>query len=60
MIVTLIVGGYLSFVFGVPLELSLFGILVGSIISINILGFPLEEIIRRTSIIRKYGYFQEQ
>ncbi|UCH32144.1 MAG: QueT transporter family protein [Candidatus Bathyarchaeota archaeon] len=46
-IVTLIVGGYLSVIFDTPLELSLFGVLIGSIIAINILGFPLEEMIRR-------------
>lgn len=51
-VITLIVGGYLSFIFHVPLEFGLFGILVGSIIAINIVGFILEETIRRSIIIR--------
>ena len=51
-VITVIVGGYLSFIFAVPLEFGLFGILVGSIIAINILGFILEETIRRSMTIR--------
>ncbi len=46
--ITLIVGGYLSLIFNVPLEFGLFGILVGSIIAINILGFAIEETINRS------------
>ncbi|MEM2273457.1 MAG: QueT transporter family protein [Candidatus Bathyarchaeia archaeon] len=46
-IITVIVGGYLAYLFNIPLELSLLGILVGSIIAINVMGFALEEIIRR-------------
>ncbi len=49
-VLTLIVGGYLSLIFEVPLELALFGILVGSIIAVNIVGFPVEEIIRRSRV----------
>jgi len=52
MVITIIVGGYLSFIFDVPLEFGLFGLLVGSIIAINILGFLLEEAIRRSFSIR--------
>ena len=51
-VITVIVGGYLSFIFAVPLEFGLFGILVGSIIAINILGFILEETIHRSITIR--------
>jgi uncharacterized membrane protein len=47
--VTLIVGGYLTLIFEVPLGLGLFGILVGSIISINVVGFPVEEALRRST-----------
>ena len=54
-VITAIVGGYLSLIFGVPLEFGLFGVFVGSIIAINILGFTIEEIIRRSSVT-KYGY----
>jgi uncharacterized membrane protein len=50
-IITVIVGGYLSLIFAVPLELGLFGTLVGSVISINIIGFPVEEIIRRSGLL---------
>jgi len=49
--ITLIVGGYLSLIFEVPLELGLFGVLVGSVIAVNIVGFPIEEIIRRSGFI---------
>jgi uncharacterized membrane protein len=44
-IVTLIVGGYLSLIFQVPVEVGLLGVLVGSIIAINVIGFPIEEVI---------------
>ena len=53
-IITIIVGGYLWFIFQVPIEFSIFGILVGSIIAINLLGFPIQEILRRNKFIRKY------
>ncbi|MEM1586783.1 MAG: QueT transporter family protein [Candidatus Bathyarchaeia archaeon] len=46
-IITVIVGGYLSYLFNIPLGLSMLGILVGSLIAINLMGFALEEIIRR-------------
>lgn len=55
-VITMIVGGYLSFIFNVPLEFGLFGVLVGSIVAINILGIIIEETIRRSSAIIKYGY----
>jgi uncharacterized membrane protein len=51
LVITIIVGGYLSVLFHVPLEFGLLGILVGSIIAINILGFILEEAIRRSITI---------
>lgn len=53
-IVTLIVGGYLSLIFWVPIEIGLLGVLIGSIIAINVIGFPIEEVIRRNAAIRKY------
>jgi uncharacterized membrane protein len=52
--VTLIVGGYLSLIFQVPVELGLLGVLVGSAIAINVIGFPIEEAIRRSKIFKKY------
>jgi hypothetical protein len=54
MTITVIVGGYLSLIFAVPLEFGLLGVFVGSTIAINILGFILEEILRRSSVIKQY------
>jgi uncharacterized membrane protein len=51
--VSLIVGGYLAVIFQVPVEIGLLGILIGSTIAINVIGFPLEEAIRRSKIFRK-------
>jgi uncharacterized membrane protein len=48
--VSFIVGGYLDLFFGVPLEAGFLGILAGSIIAINVLGFPIEEAIRKSRI----------
>jgi uncharacterized membrane protein len=53
-VVTLIVGGYLSLLFQVPVEIGLLGILVGSIVAVNIIGFPIEEAIRRSNIFKNY------
>ena len=50
--VALIVGGYLAVIFQVPVEIGLLGVLVGSIIAINAVGFPLEEAIRRSKIFK--------
>ena len=52
-VITLVVGGYLSILFAVPVEFGLFGVLVGSIIAINIIGFPIEEIIRNNEIVKR-------
>lgn len=54
MIITIIVGGYLWYIFQVPIEFSIFGIFIGSLISINFLGFPIQEILRRNEFIKKY------
>ena len=48
-VITLIVGGYLSLIFQVPIEFGLLGVLVGSIIAVNVIGFPIQEIVRRTT-----------
>ena len=53
--VTLIVGGYLAVLFGVPIEVGMLGILVGSVIAINIMGFPVQEAIRRSKIFKNYS-----
>jgi len=46
-LISVVVGGYLSVVFSIPLGLSILGILVGEIIAINIGGFVLLNIIGR-------------
>jgi uncharacterized membrane protein len=51
-ILTLIVGGYLSLIFDVPVELGLFGVLIGSVIAVNVLGLLLEEVIRQSGIVK--------
>jgi uncharacterized membrane protein len=55
--ITVIVGWYLSILFSIQIEISLIGILIGSIIAINLIGFPIQEIIRKSqffkSIIKK-------
>lgn len=56
MTVTLIVGGYLSLIFLVPIEFGLLGVLIGSIIAINVIGFPIQELIRRNPSIKKYSW----
>ena len=53
--VVLIVGGYLSLIFKVPLEISLLGLFIGEVIAINVIGFPIEEAIRRSKVFRKTG-----
>lgn len=52
-IVTIVVGGYLSVIFDVPIEISLLGVLGGSIVAINFVGFPLQEAIRKSSIYKR-------
>jgi uncharacterized membrane protein len=52
-VITIIVGGYLSLIFAVPIEIGLFGVLIGSIIAINLVGFPIQEAIRKSSIYKK-------
>ena len=54
-VITIIVGGYLALLFDVPVELGLFGVFVGSIVAINILGFALLEGLHRSGIEKRYG-----
>src|SRR2546426_797725 len=44
-LISIVVGGYLSPVFSIPLEVSILTILAGEIVAINILGFALLNII---------------
>jgi uncharacterized membrane protein len=48
LVVTLVVGGYLSLLFNVPVEYGLAGVFVGSVVAINVVGFSLEEAVRRS------------
>ncbi|MGB9683739.1 MAG: QueT transporter family protein [Candidatus Bathyarchaeales archaeon] len=54
-VITIIVGGYLALIFDVPVELGLFGVFVGSIVAINILGFALLEGLHRSGIGKSYA-----
>jgi len=36
-------------------EISIIGVLVGELIAVNLIGFPLEEAIRRSKIFSKYS-----
>ena len=51
------IGGYLWIIFEVPIEFSIAGVFVGSLIAINILGFAVEEIIRRNRSISDYAEY---
>jgi len=51
--ITTIVGGYLSLIFQVPFEYGLIGIFIGSVIAINVLGFLIEETLRRSKLIQR-------
>jgi len=50
--VSFIVGTYLSYLFNVPLEAGLFGVLVGSLIAIGILGYMLLSAFSKPSVVR--------
>ena len=56
LIITLIVGGYLSLIFYVPIEYSILGVLIGSIISIAILGTIIELILIKQKIHEQIKY----
>jgi uncharacterized membrane protein len=53
-VITAIVGGYLAIIFEVPLEFGLLGVLIGSIIAINIIGFAVEEAMLRSATVREW------
>ena len=52
-IISIIVGGYLSLILFESIEISIFGIFVGSIIAILLVGFPIEEALRKSSIFKQ-------
>jgi uncharacterized membrane protein len=60
--VTLIVGTYLSYLFGMPLQVGWFGVLLGSVVSIGIVGSILLFALstqRMTAVLRSYGLVTE-
>jgi len=52
--ISLIVGVYLSPLLNIPVTLSIFGILIGETIAINLIGFPLQEALRRSEIFQQF------
>jgi uncharacterized membrane protein len=57
-LISVVVGGYLSIVFSIPLALSILGILAGEVVAINIGGFVLLNIIgrpRSLDLFRSWG-----
>jgi hypothetical protein len=62
LIVTLIVGGYLSYLLAIPLSLSLLGVLLGSLVAIGLLGSILLFTLSRRNIsalLRSHGLSDE-
>jgi len=51
-VVTAIVGIYLSFLFGMPIEAGISGVLVGSIIAIGLLGYSILVVVSRSAVVR--------
>jgi uncharacterized membrane protein len=61
--VTLVVGTYLSFLFGMPIQVGWLGVLLGSVVAIGILGSTLLFALssrRMTAMLRSYGLAQEK
>ena len=57
-LVSIVVGGYLSPVFSIPLAVSILTILAGEIVAINIGGFALLNVIgsgRSLDVLRSWG-----
>jgi uncharacterized membrane protein len=53
-VIGLIVGVYLAPLLNIPLLLSIFAVLAGEIVAINLIGYPLQEAIRRNKIFSKF------
>jgi uncharacterized membrane protein len=54
-VIGLIVGYYLSPLLNIPVLLSILAVLAGEIVAINIIGYPLQEAIRRSKIFSKFS-----
>jgi len=53
-IITLVVGSYLSMLLNVPIEASLIGVFLGSLVAVNILGFSLLEALHRSEVAKRF------
>ncbi len=53
-VITVVVGGYLWIIFNVAVELGLFGVFIGSLVAINILGFALLESLTRSGVSKRH------
>jgi hypothetical protein len=54
-VISLIVGSYLSLLLNIPAMLSIFGLVVGEAIAINLIGFPVQEA-TRSRILSRFEY----
>lgn len=50
LIVSVIVGSYLAVLFNVPLEVGFIGVLLGSMVSMNIMGYILILVIKKSGV----------
>jgi uncharacterized membrane protein len=57
LIVTIVVGSYLSYLFNMPIVLGLSGVLIGSIIAIGVLGYLLLTALSRSYIVKSLKKF---
>jgi len=58
LMVTAVVGSYLSYLFEMPLEIGLLGVFLGSLVAIGLLGYPLLIGVSRPTIanqLKAYG-----
>jgi uncharacterized membrane protein len=53
LIISFIVGGYLSILFFESIIISISGVLIGSTIALLFIGLPLEEAIRKSEIVKQ-------
>jgi uncharacterized membrane protein len=57
-VVSLIVGGYLSYLFQMPLEVGVIGVLTGGVVAIGVLGYALLLVMSRSVVagrLRSFG-----
>ncbi|MHA1410482.1 MAG: QueT transporter family protein [Candidatus Odinarchaeia archaeon] len=55
-VIAVIVGGYLSLLFYIPIEFSVLSIFIGSLVSMAILGTAIEIILIKQNIRQQLGY----